>query len=48
MVTGLTRSFSVCFEDVSKVVDPQPDAVLMGLSVIAPFWYFKRKGWLKL
>ena len=35
MVTGLTRSFSVCFDDVSKVVDPQPNAVLMGLSVIA-------------
>ena len=21
--------------------------VLMGLSIVAPFWYFRRKGWLK-
>jgi malate dehydrogenase (oxaloacetate-decarboxylating)(NADP+) len=35
MVTGLTRSFSVCFEDVSKVIAPQPDHVVLGLSVLA-------------
>ena len=21
--------------------------VVMGLSIVAPFWYFRRKGWLK-
>ena len=34
MVTGLTRSFTVCFEDITRVVDPLPDHVLYGLSIL--------------
>ncbi|MEQ8965414.1 MAG: NADP-dependent malic enzyme [Azospirillaceae bacterium] len=34
LVTGLTRSFSVCFDDLSRVFDPQPDHILAGLSVL--------------
>ncbi|MEO3434875.1 NADP-dependent malic enzyme [Inquilinus sp. CAU 1745] len=34
MVTGLTRSFSVCFEDITRVIDPQPDHILFGLSIM--------------
>ncbi|WP_029013954.1 NADP-dependent malic enzyme [Niveispirillum irakense] len=35
MVTGLTRSFSVSFEDIGRVIDPQPDHIVFGLSVLA-------------
>lgn len=35
LVTGLTRSFAVSFEDIARVVDPQPDHVVFGLSVLA-------------
>ncbi|MGP1394095.1 MAG: NADP-dependent malic enzyme [Inquilinaceae bacterium] len=34
MVTGLTRSFAACFEEVTRVLDPQPDHILFGLSVL--------------
>jgi malate dehydrogenase (oxaloacetate-decarboxylating)(NADP+) len=34
MVTGLTRSFRVCFEDIIRVIDPKPDARLFGLSLL--------------
>jgi len=34
MVTGLTRSFSVSFEDIERVLDPKPDHVLFGLSIL--------------
>ncbi len=34
MVTGLTRSFAVCFDEISRVVDPLPDHVLYGLSIL--------------
>jgi len=34
MVTGLTRSFAVSFEDISRVIDPQPDHLVFGLSVL--------------
>lgn len=35
MVTGLTRSFAVSFEDIERVIDPQPDHIVFGLSVLA-------------
>jgi malate dehydrogenase (oxaloacetate-decarboxylating)(NADP+) len=35
LVTGLTRSFSVSFDDISRVIDPQPDHIVFGLSVMA-------------
>ncbi|MFV3128171.1 NADP-dependent malic enzyme [Niveispirillum sp. KHB5.9] len=35
MVTGLTRSFSVSYEDIERVIDPQPDHIVFGLSVLA-------------
>ncbi|MFM2041655.1 MAG: NADP-dependent malic enzyme [Pseudomonadota bacterium] len=35
MVTGLTRSFAVSFEDVGRVIDPQPDHLVFGLTVLA-------------
>ncbi|WP_114394928.1 NADP-dependent malic enzyme [Oleisolibacter albus] len=35
MVTGLTRSFTVSFEDIQRVIDPQPDHLVFGLSVLA-------------
>lgn len=34
MVTGVTRSFNVCLEDVTKVIDPRPGQTLMGLSML--------------
>ena len=34
MVTGLTRAFSTCFDDIRRVVDPQPHHVLYGLSIL--------------
>ncbi|MCA8934518.1 MAG: NADP-dependent malic enzyme [Rhodospirillaceae bacterium] len=35
VVTGLTRSFSVCFEQICRVIDPKPDRKMFGLSVLA-------------
>jgi malate dehydrogenase (oxaloacetate-decarboxylating)(NADP+) len=35
MVTGLTRSFSSCFEMVTRVIDPEPGRTPFGLSVLA-------------
>jgi malate dehydrogenase (oxaloacetate-decarboxylating)(NADP+) len=35
MVTGLTRSFPVCFEEVGRVLDPATDHILFGLSILA-------------
>ncbi|HYC05349.1 MAG TPA: NADP-dependent malic enzyme [Azospirillaceae bacterium] len=35
MVTGLTRSFFVSYEDIARVIDPKPGHVVFGLSVIA-------------
>src|SRR3546814_9768019 len=32
MVTGLTRSFSVCFDEITRVIDPRPDNILFGLT----------------
>jgi malate dehydrogenase (oxaloacetate-decarboxylating)(NADP+) len=34
MVTGVTRSFNVCMEDVLKVIDTRPGQTLMGLSML--------------
>ncbi|WP_086463796.1 NADP-dependent malic enzyme [Oceanibaculum nanhaiense] len=34
MVTGLTRSFSVCFEDITRVIDPQPGQLLFALAMV--------------
>src|SRR3546814_7760447 len=34
MVTGLTRSFSVCFDEITRVLDPRPDNILFGLTVM--------------
>ena len=34
MVTGATRSFSVAFEDVSKVIDPKPGECVMGVTIL--------------
>ncbi|KZD12765.1 NADP-dependent malic enzyme [Oceanibaculum pacificum] len=34
MVTGLTRSFAVCFEDVTRVIDPQPGQLLFALAMV--------------
>lgn len=34
MVTGVTRSFNICLEDVTKVIDPRPGQTLMGLSIL--------------
>ena len=34
MVTGLTRSFAACFDEISRVIDPLPDHVLYGLSIL--------------
>ena len=33
MVTGLTRGFSTCFEDIRKVFDPQPGHRMFGLTL---------------
>lgn len=34
MVTGVTRSFSVCFEDVTRVLDPTPGHLPMTVSMV--------------
>jgi malate dehydrogenase (oxaloacetate-decarboxylating)(NADP+) len=34
MVTGQTRSFPVCFDDISHALDPKPDTELFGLSIV--------------
>ncbi|MEO1226847.1 MAG: NADP-dependent malic enzyme [Pseudomonadota bacterium] len=34
MVTGLTRSFAVSFQDVSRVMEPLPDHIVFGLSIL--------------
>ena len=34
MVTGLTRNYSMCFEEITRVIDPVPGAELFGLSII--------------
>ncbi|NQU71943.1 MAG: NADP-dependent malic enzyme [Rhodospirillales bacterium] len=34
MVTGLTRSYPVCFDDITRALDPKPGAVLFGLSIV--------------
>jgi malate dehydrogenase (oxaloacetate-decarboxylating)(NADP+) len=33
LVTGLTRSFSTCFDEITRVVDPKPGEQLFGLSI---------------
>lgn len=35
MVTGVTRVFSVAFNEISRVVDPLPDHRLIGISLVA-------------
>jgi malate dehydrogenase (oxaloacetate-decarboxylating)(NADP+) len=34
MVTGLTRSFGVAFEDIRRVIDPKPGHLLFGMSIM--------------
>jgi malate dehydrogenase (oxaloacetate-decarboxylating)(NADP+) len=34
MVSGLTRSFSTTFEEIGRVIDPQPGAQLFGMSIV--------------
>jgi malate dehydrogenase (oxaloacetate-decarboxylating)(NADP+) len=34
MVTGLTRSFGVAFEDITRVIDPKPGHRLFGMSIM--------------
>jgi len=34
MVTGLTRSFGVAFEDISRVIDPKPGHRVFGMSIM--------------
>ncbi len=34
MVTGLTRSFTACFQDIGRVLDPRPGRTLFGLSLV--------------
>ena len=34
MVTGLTRAFNVCYQDLCRVLDPQPDHKVFGLSIM--------------
>jgi malate dehydrogenase (oxaloacetate-decarboxylating)(NADP+) len=34
MVTGLTRSFGVAFEDITQVIDPNPGHCTFGLSIV--------------
>ena len=34
MVTGLTRPFSVCFNDILQVIDPKPNQITFGLSLL--------------
>jgi malate dehydrogenase (oxaloacetate-decarboxylating)(NADP+) len=33
LVTGLTRSFSTCFDEITRVIDPKPGEQLFGLSI---------------
>jgi malate dehydrogenase (oxaloacetate-decarboxylating)(NADP+) len=33
MVTGVTRSFTTCFEEITRVIDPEPGQRLFGLSI---------------
>jgi len=34
MVTGSTRSFSVAFDDIMRVIDPKPDRRVLGLQIV--------------
>src|SRR3546814_6510483 len=34
MVTGLTRSFAVSYRDVTRVIEPEPDSIVFGLTTI--------------
>ena len=34
MVTGLTRAFNVCYQDIRRVLDPKPDHKVFGLSIM--------------
>ena len=34
LVTGLTRSFAVTYQEVSRVIEPEPDAVVFGLTTL--------------
>jgi malate dehydrogenase (oxaloacetate-decarboxylating)(NADP+) len=34
MVTGVTRSFASTLEEIRRVLDPRPDAILFGLSIV--------------
>ncbi|MDR3518634.1 MAG: NADP-dependent malic enzyme [Azospirillaceae bacterium] len=34
MITGLTRNFGVCFEEISRVIDPRPGDGVFGLTVM--------------
>jgi malate dehydrogenase (oxaloacetate-decarboxylating)(NADP+) len=34
LVTGLTRSTSVCLEDIQRVIDPQPGQIAFGLTLV--------------
>jgi len=34
MVTGATRSFAVAYEDVMRVIDPKPDARVIGVQIV--------------
>ena len=34
LVTGLTRSFSVCYDDIRRVLDPRPGDRLFGLTIL--------------
>src|SRR5690606_31204941 len=34
MVTGLTRSFAVAFEDVTRVIEPEPGSIVFGLTML--------------
>jgi malate dehydrogenase (oxaloacetate-decarboxylating)(NADP+) len=34
MVTGLTRNYSVCMDDIARAIDPKPQRELFGLSIL--------------
>ncbi len=34
MVTGVTRSFATSLEEIRRVLDPKPDCILFGLSIV--------------
>ena len=34
MVTGLTRSFNACYDDIRRVLDPSPGSRLFGLTIV--------------